>query len=74
MWSVGAMDAGFSWLGAMIAGAFFGGAAGVAIALAAWRVAKQTDALPETSNVDVGRYEVVVERRDAPKARELLDR
>jgi ABC-type branched-subunit amino acid transport system permease subunit len=49
-----------------------GGIAGALIAVAAWRVSRETGALPETSNVDVSRYEVLVERRDANKALELL--
>jgi hypothetical protein len=72
LWSLGGLVAEFSWLSSILAGGFVGGAVGVAVALLAWRVSRDTGSLPEASNVDVSRYEVQVERRDAEKAFQLL--
>jgi hypothetical protein len=72
LWSLDGLAAEFSWLSAILAGGFVGGAAGLAIALLAWRVTRDTGSLPEASNVDVSQYDVLVERRDAEKAFELL--
>jgi hypothetical protein len=72
LWGLGGLVAEFSWLSAILAGGFVGGAVGMAMALMGWRVSRDAGALPEASNVDVGRYDLLVERRDAEKAFELL--
>jgi hypothetical protein len=72
LWGLGGLVAEFSWLSAILAGGFIGGAVGTAIALMGWRVSRDAEALPEASNVDVSRYDLLVERRDAQKAFELL--
>ena len=73
LWSLGALAPQFSWLSAVLAGGFVGGGVGLLIGLAAWRLTRDAPEVPETGHVDVGRYDLLVELDDAPKARTLLD-
>ena len=72
LWSLGWLAAELTWLSATLAGGLVGGAAGVVMALVGWRVSRDVGALPEASNVDVSRYDVLVEDEAAERARELL--
>jgi hypothetical protein len=72
LWSLGALAASFGWFSALLAGGFCGAFIGAAIGLVAWRATRDRGVLPETGNVDVRRYDVLVEPDDLPKARRLL--
>jgi hypothetical protein len=74
LWSLGSLAASFGWVGAVLAGAFVGGAIGGALGLVVWRTSRERGVIPETGNVEVRRYEVLVEPEDLPRARELLER
>ena len=51
-------------------GAAVGGLAGLLV----WRSTRDRGVLPESGHVDVRRYELLVQPRDLPKARALLNR
>jgi hypothetical protein len=74
LWSVGSLAADFGWFSAVLAGAVVGAAMGGLIGIVIWRASRDRAVIPETGNVDVRRYEVLVEPDDLPRARELLER
>jgi hypothetical protein len=74
LWGLGSLTASFSWLSAILAGAFVGAGVGGTIGLIVWRASRDRGLLPETGSVDVRCYEVLVEPDDLPKARQLLER
>lgn len=69
---VGAVAADLSWLGATMAGGLLGGTLGVVSGVALWRFCRDKAMLPESGHVDVERYDLLVDRGDAAKARSLL--
>lgn len=69
---VGAVAADLSWLGATTAGGLLGGILGVGLGVAFWRFCRDNSMLPESGHVDVDRYDLLVDRGDAAKARSLL--
>jgi hypothetical protein len=71
-WLTGALAAGFSWLVAAVLGALAGGGLGLVLGVAFWRYCRDRALLPESGHVDVERYELLVDRDDVPKARDLL--
>ena len=73
LWSLGALDSGFTWLTGPAAGAMLGGMLGLVLGTVAWVVTKRDRSIPETGHVDVDHYEVLVEVDHADRARELLD-
>ena len=73
LWSVGALDHGFSWIGSLAAGGVVGALLGLVLGVVAWSVTKRDRAIPETGHVDVDHYEVLVEVDHAERARELLE-
>lgn len=73
LWSVGSLAAGLGWISAVLAGAFVGAAVGGVIGLVVWRTSRERGVIPETGNVEVRRYDVLVEPQDLEKARELLE-
>jgi hypothetical protein len=73
LWSVGALDSGFTWLGSLAAGGVVGALLGFALGVIAWRLTKRDRAIPETGHVDVDHYEVLVAVDHAERARELLE-
>jgi hypothetical protein len=74
LWSLGALDSGFTWLTGLVAGAALGGVVGLALGAVAWTLTSRDRSIPETGHVDVDHYEVLVEVDHADRARELLDR
>jgi hypothetical protein len=74
LWGAGSLAANISWFGASLAGAFVGAAVGGVIGLVVWRTSRDRGVIPETGNVEVRRFEVLVEPDDLPRARELLER
>ena len=73
LWSVGSLAASLGWMSAVLAGAFVGAAVGGVIGLVVWRTSRERGVIPETGNVEVRRYDVLVEPQDLEKARELLE-
>jgi hypothetical protein len=71
-WAFGGLDSGFTWLGAVIAGAALGAVLGAALGAGAWALTRRDRTVPETGHVDVDHYEVLVEMSHADRARELL--
>ena len=43
------------------------------IGLVVWRTSRERGVIPETGNVEVRRYDVLIEPQDLAKARELLE-
>jgi hypothetical protein len=74
LWSVGSLAASFGWVSAVFTGAFVGAAVGAVIGIVVWRISRDRGVIPETGNVEVRRYDVLVEPGDVAKARELLER
>lgn len=72
LWAFGALDTGFTWLGALSAGGVLGGLVGMVLGTAAWALTRRDRSVPETGHVDVDHYEVLVETDHAERARELL--
>jgi hypothetical protein len=68
----GAIAAGMSWFGVAIAGAAIGGALGMTLGLAFWRICRDRSMLPESGHVEVRQYDLLVERDDLDRARGLL--
>jgi hypothetical protein len=73
LWSLGALDGGFTWLTGLAAGAALGGILGLVLGSVVWALTKRDRSIPETGHVDVDHYEVLVEVDHAERARELLD-
>jgi hypothetical protein len=73
LWGTDGLSAGFSWFSALFTALALGGAAGLLLGVAMWRATRDTGQLPETGSADVERYDVLVDRGDAGRARELLD-
>ena len=71
-WATDGLSAGFSWVSALVAALAMGAAAGLLLAVAMWRATRDTGKFPETGSADVERYDVLVDRGDAGRARELL--
>jgi hypothetical protein len=72
LWSLGGLASEFTWLGAIASGGFIGGAFGVIAGALGWRLTRDAKDVPETGHVDVDRYDLLVESRDAEKAKRLL--
>lgn len=73
LWSLGGLDASFTWLTALLAGGALGGTLGLGLGTAAWRLTQRAQTVPETGHVDVDHYDVLVETSHAERARRLLD-
>jgi hypothetical protein len=68
----GAVAADLSWLGATLAGGLLGGLLGIVLGVAFWRICRDNAMLPESGHVEVDRYDLLVNRDDLAKARDLL--
>jgi hypothetical protein len=73
LWFAGGLDASYSWIGALVAGAVIGAALGGPLGAVAWMIARKSASVPETGHVDIDQYNVLVETTHAERARELLD-
>jgi hypothetical protein len=73
LWSVGALDAGFSWIGSLAVGGALGAVLGLTFGVVAWALTRRDRSIPETGHVDVDHYELLVEVDHADRARELLE-
>jgi hypothetical protein len=73
LWSLGALDGSFTWLGALAVGSALGAVLGLTLGVVAWAVTRRDRSVPETGHVDVDHYEVLVELDHAERARELLE-
>jgi hypothetical protein len=73
LWSVGALDAGFSWIGSLAVGGALGAVLGLTFGVVAWALTRRDRSIPETGHVDVDQYELLVEVDHADRARELLE-
>jgi hypothetical protein len=74
LWAFGALDASFSLVSALLAGAALGGVLGGLLGLVVWLRTRDDPSVPQTGIVDVDRYDVLVEVGEAERARELLER
>lgn len=73
LWALGALDSGFTWLGAVAAGAALGTVLGLVMGAVSWPATRRRTSVPETGHVDADHYDVLVELALAERARRLLD-